>query len=77
MPRITIDMDTQGRLWRFVDGSPSTELHQCDDEEAEILGLTRYGAAYPGERWECPGTLRPDRVPMLYCLPCLAPSPED
>ena len=75
---ITIDTDHKGRIWRWVDGIPTTELFECTEEEAEILGVVRYGAAYPGERWETPGmTIRPADVPRLYCVPPAEAPPHD
>ena len=66
---ITIETDGRGRIWRLLDGIPTIELFDCTEEEAEILGVIRYGAAYPGERWETPGmTIRPTDVPHLYCV---------
>ena len=69
---ITLDTDPAGRIWRLVDGAPAEELIFYVPGDAASHGLTRYGDAYPGERWDTPGAvIRPEHVPRLY----LAPAP--
>lgn len=73
---VTIEADSFGMIWRMVDGLPCEQLVLCTAEEAHDLGLTRYGDAYPGERWECPGSVvRPEHVPSLYLAPLPPPPP--
>lgn len=71
---IIIDTDATGHIWRYVDGVPQEHLVLCTAEEAQAQGLTRYGDAYPGERWETLGAvIRPDHVPRLYLAPPAPP----
>ena len=67
---IAIDTDIAGHIWRLVDGVPAEELVLCGPDDAASHGLTRYGDAYPGERWDTPGAvIRPEHVPRLYFAP--------
>ena len=67
---IIIDTDSVGRIWRLVDGVPVEELILCAPDDTASHGLTRYGDAYPGERWDTPGAvIRPEHVPRLYLAP--------
>ena len=67
---ITIDTDSSGRIWRLVDGMPAEELIFHAPDDAATYGLTRYGDAYPGERWDTTGSvIRPEHVPRLYLAP--------
>ena len=69
---VTIDTDPAGHIWRLVDGIPAEKLLLAAPGDDAIHGLTRYGDAYPGERWDTPGAvIRPENVPRLY----LAPAP--